>query len=104
MQITTNNRISFSGLIPIKNHRGPLLKLDKNEEERISALRENIVQLECEIYNFSIYYTGRRLSSDEIDYYSDKMYKIETQLKYLRRLIKDIKTNRYRQQIAEEIK
>lgn len=73
--------IQFNGLVPIKNYKGPILKLTETDNIKIRNCQEHIAQLEIEIYKLKNLSTGKHLQIRELSYYLDKenmyKYKIE---------------------------
>ena len=74
-----SNQIAFNGMIPLKNYKGPILKLTNSETERIAALQKNINNMEIELYQLNKIFEGKRLTT------------IQGELK---QIIRDIKINR----------
>ncbi len=90
--------ISFGGMIPLKKYTGPLLKLTKSEEDKISTLQSNINDLEIELYQLSKIYDGKNLTNGQANYYFNKVESINTQINELKEIIRTIKINRFNEQ------
>lgn len=90
--------ISFGGMIPLKKYTGPLLKLTKSEEDKISTLQSNINDLEIELYQLSKIYDGKNLTNGQANYYFNKVASINTQINELKEIIRTIKINRFNEQ------
>lgn len=89
-----NRNVSFGKLIPINKYSGPVLKLTKDDTEKINALQENITRLEVDLYKFKRYFEYKRVIPQNWEYYSEKIDIIYNQIDRLREAIKEIKINR----------
>ena len=96
MQISQS--VSFQGYIPLKQYKGPVLKLTKDEEAKISALQENINNYEIELYRLTKLYDGKKLSTNQANYYLNKVETINAHINELKQLIREIKINRLNMQ------
>lgn len=94
----TINPINFTGLIPLKDYKGPILKLTKSEMAKIADLQENINQLELDLYNIDSKYSEKKLLTQQLHYYSNKKLTIIGQINELKEIIKHIKLNRLNKQ------
>ena len=90
--------LTFQALIPKDQYKGPILKLTKKEKEQISKYEHQIGGLELELNKLGEFVAKARHNAAVGDYYSDIMGKIETQIRYLKELIKEIKINRLNKQ------
>ncbi len=89
-----SNQIAFNGMIPLKNYKGPILKLTNSETERIAALQKNINNMEIELYQLNKIFEGKRLTTIQGNYYLNKIEAINAQITELKQIIRDIKINR----------
>ena len=92
MQISQS--VNFQGFIPLKQYKGPVLKLTKDEESKISILQANINNFEIELYQLGKIFDGKNLSTSQANYYFNKVENINSQIKDLKRMIREIKINR----------
>lgn len=94
MKILNNTSfIQFKGLVPIKNYKGPILKLTEAEQTKIKAIQDNITQLEIELFNLQSFYKNKKFQTRELEYFIDKEYKIKDQIEEFKNIIRDIKIN-----------
>lgn len=98
MNITFSNPVPFNGMIPLKKYTGPILKLTETEEAKISALQENINNYEIELYRLTKLYDGKKLSTNQANYYLNKVETINAHINELKQLIREIKINRLNMQ------
>ncbi len=89
----------FSGMVPLKNYKGPILKLTPKEEQKIAGLQENINRMEFEIYNLNkIYGSKSHLRVKEFNYYVGRVEKLTLMIDDLKQMIRDIKVKRFNKQ------
>ena len=93
-----NKNVSFGRLVPINEYSGPILKLTKEEIARVSALQENIAQLEIELYGLNKHFSQKRLLTPEWSYFAGKVDNITTKIDILKDMIKEIKMKRLNSQ------
>lgn len=86
--------LSFTGLVPLKKYNGPLLQLTKSEKTKIAALQDNISRLEIDLYRINKFYAGKHLTTQQNNNYFNKINTINVKIDELKRLIREIKTNR----------
>ena len=103
MRITNNpnpikTNISFGVLVPIKNYSGPILKLTKEDKDKINILQKSISQLEIELYKLKNYFGYKQMSTQTSNYYADKFDNINFKIENLREMIKEIKISRLKSQ------
>ena len=103
MRITNNcnhikTNISFGVLVPIKNYNGQILKLTKEDKDKINSLQKSISQLEIELYRLEKYFSNKHLSTQISNYYADKFDNINFKIENLREMIKEIKISRLKSQ------
>lgn len=99
MNINTN--INMRGkMVPLKNYRGPVLKLTKADKKKIEAIQENINQ-----YTHEIMQLQRKLDTLSIcplyDYIYEEKAKLEYQVDVAMSYIQKIKTERFNKQKAK---
>ncbi len=93
-----NSNVNFSGLVPKKSYKGPLLKLTETDKKKISALQENIVKMELELYDLSRIYDNKKLTTEKLDYIWGIEERLKARIESLRENINAIKINRIKMQ------
>lgn len=91
----TAPKIQFGGKIPMKNYKGPILQLTKDETEKIAKIQDNISQLEIERYKILQFFEGKHISYQQYDYYANTLNLLEYRIEQARELIREIKVNRF---------
>ncbi len=98
MNLVTNKTAfcpQFTGFIPAKQYKGPVLKLTQDDLAEISKLKEQIALFECDLYNLCKYHSYKRQTSKEIDAFTKKQEKITFQIEKLKEEIRNIKKQRF---------
>lgn len=104
MLLSTNyQNIPFKGIVPLKNYKGPLLKLSDDDKRRIEQLQETVGLLEHELYRLQRYYSVHKMTSPEKDRYFNRCMVIESEIEDLLNEIKNIKINRLNMQKKYDI-
>lgn len=94
MKIVNNiNSIHFNGLVPLKNYKGPTLKLTDRERLEINTLKEYINQLEIELYKLQKFYQGKKFQTQKANYFIDKEFTIKCKIEDYQNRIRNIKIN-----------
>lgn len=62
-----NFNTQFTGMVPLKNYKGPMLKLTKADKEKIAALQENINQMEFELYHLERQFNAGRFKNRKME-------------------------------------
>ncbi len=90
--------IQFQGLISLKDYKGPLLNLTEADKIKISALKENIAQMEFELYRLNSIYGNKRLRTETLDFYASRVHKLTLRIDELQEMIRSIKIDRLSKQ------
>ena len=99
MLISANyGNVQFSGLVPLKDYKGAILKLTEGDVIRIRQLQSSISQLKCELYKLETYANRQKMNSAERDRYSDRALSLDFEIRKLESEIKNIKMNRLNMQ------
>ncbi len=95
MIISLCSNLQFSGLVPVKKYKGPILKLNKADKRNIANLEKEIAQTECDLYKLNKTYDRRKISESERNYFIDMEHTLYLKIKFLREEIRKIKINRF---------
>lgn len=87
-------------LVPLKDFKGPILKLTKKDKEQISQIEAHIQQYEQELIKLESCWNAARNTRKE-DSYDAKIKKLESFVAEARMLIENIKINRLNKQKAK---
>lgn len=87
--------------IPLSEHQGPILKLTKQDKEKIKALQSQIANYEIELVSLREFYSYSHSGSGSQDAYNDKAKSLEYRIGKLKKDIENIKTIRYKKQLAK---
>ncbi len=99
MLISANyGNVQFGGLIPLKDYKGPILKLTEGDIIKIKQLQASINQLKCELYKLETYATRKKMNTVEREHYSDRAISLDVRISMLENEIKSIKINRLNMQ------
>ena len=100
MNITNNynQQIVSRGLVPIKDYKGIILQLTKEDKERIAQLLHEKSLLELELERVRSVYSNYKVHSADSTWYEDTLIQINLKIDELKKYIKDIKVNRLKQQ------
>lgn len=98
IQFYGNSNIQFRGMVPLKDYKGPILKLTQAEIKNINVLQENINMMEIELYNLDKKYAGKHLTTEIFQFYAGKWDSLNTEIKSLKEMIRNIKINRLKEQ------
>ena len=95
---TPNRNMSFKALVPIEQYKGTILKLTKNEKEKIAKYEHQIGALELERIHIINRSLKTRHNAPLENYYSSRLLKLESQIEILKDMIKKIKLDRLSKQ------
>ncbi len=93
-----NFNTQFTGMVPLKNYKGPMLKLTKADKEKIAALQENINQMEFELYHLERQFNAGRLRTEKWNFLAEREGKLLERIDYLKDMIRNIKIERLNKQ------
>lgn len=86
-------------LVPLSEHKGPILKLTEKDNEKIADIQKKIIEHDQEIYNCKKYFNNkRRMSYSERDYLHDRIESLEIAINNLLEEIRQIKISRFQKQ------
>ena len=97
---STDGIIFLNGrkLIPLGQHKGPILKLTKREKSEIAILEKELAEKIASACKFRSYIQNSNLSIDMKRNYYSKLWDIEMDIDILKNKIREIKVNRYNHQ------
>ncbi len=101
MNTYSYNDLQFKGLVPVKNYKGPILKLTKAEQKLITDYQKAITQTECELYKLERAYQKKKISEKDSNYFNDVHYYLSGKIENLKNKIREIKINRLNLQKGE---
>ena len=94
LKISAKSNVQFRGMVPVKDYKGPVLKLTEDDIEKINKLQNSISQLEFEIYGINKLFEYKKLTPNELNFYYNKLDILEFQIKLLKDSIRQIKIDR----------
>ena len=106
MNINTVDRQSFTAkLVPLKEYKGPILKLTKKDKSEIDALLKKRAMLDLELSKLRDFIHRTPAQTESMAHYQDRAwYELENAIAIIDDMIKTIKTNRMKKQIAKQNK
>lgn len=91
----TNFQINTKALVPASKYKGPILKLTAKEKKKICELTKTKAELELELIKIRDRLSkNTKLISEEHQWLSVRLFKIETLITQLENAIKEIKIHR----------
>ncbi len=85
-------------LIPLSEHKGPVLKLTAGDKKVIAALREKIAALEIELIKFKDFFSKHNFGVNSRSTIDNRIICMEAQIKSWNEDINNIKRQRYLKQ------
>ena len=106
MNINSVDRQSFTAkLVPLKEYKGPILKLTKKDKAEIDELLKKRAMLELELSKLRDYFVRTPANTESMAHFQDRAwYDVEKAIEIIDEMIKTIKTNRMKKQIAKQNK
>ncbi|MCQ2754095.1 MAG: hypothetical protein MJ231_03505 [bacterium] len=94
------NKIGFRGLVPLKDCKGPTLKLTSEDMKRIRKIQDEITEYEIALYDLDKRYGNKKLRTMTENFYYGTLDHINRAIDILKKEIRQIKIDRITQQRA----
>ena len=106
MNVNSFDRQTFTAkLVPLKEYKGPILKLTKKDKAEIDELLKKRAMLDLELSKLKDYVARTPAQTEAMAHFQDRAwYDVEKAIEIVDEMIKTIKTNRMKKQIAKQNK
>jgi len=106
MKINSSEKQAFTAkMVPLKEFTGPILKLTKKDKAEIDALLKKRAMLDLELVKLRDFIHRTPAKTYSMEHYQDRAwYDLENAIAVIDDMIKTIKTNRMKKQIAKQNK